>query len=1098
VPSDEETRSAFLYGGAGLRLKPQPRFGFVIRHSEFVISAPQGLASGLDLWAELKCILWFYLPTMRVPLLTALLLLAGLAGPATAPGQTALTRVAATSLTLPAAAPATAYSTPAAFAGLTFSQPVAVVSPPGDTRRLFVVEKAGRIWVIPDVTAATPSRTLFLDLTSRVTVSTSLSDERGLLALAFHPDYATNGSFFVWYTVTTTTGAGGGLHNRLSRFRVFPTQPNAADPASEVPLISQRDEASNHNGGQILFGPDGYLYLSLGDEGASNDSFQNSQRIDRDFFAGIVRLDVDQRPGSLPPTAHPSVHPGTYSVPPDNPFVGATTFLGAAVNPAAVRTEFWATGLRNPWRIAFDPANGQLWCADVGQGAREEVNLIVRGGNYGWNYREGNVAGPRSNPPAAATFIAPVWDYPRSAGQSITGGVVSRGARLASLYGHYLFADFASGRVWALRPDGTQPVGADRVQQLTTLAGISSFGVDPSNGDVLIVNLNDGTIRRLVATPATGGTPFPATLTATGAFSSVAALTPAPGLVPYEPVVSFWSDHARKRRWFALTDTTSRYGFSATGNWTLPTGAVWVKHFDLDLTRGNPATARRVETRFLVKTATGTYGLSYRWNDAQTEATLVAEDGADQAFTVVENGVARTQTWRFPSRGECLACHTPAAGHALAFSTRQLNRGPAAPGAPAPLLTAMAQAGYLDVTTLPDLATLPRLAAADDVTASLELRARSHLDANCSSCHQPAGPALGFWDARATTPLAQAGLVNGALTGGAAGPDRVIVPGDPGHSRLLQRMSAAGAERMPPVGTRERDTAGEALLTAWILSLAQPDTPARLLNLSARAAVGTGGDLLITGFVVQGTGSKSLLLRGVGPGLAAFNVAGPLARPTLSLLQNGRIVTENTRWNTAPDPAALRAAAAQAGAFALAEGGADSALLATVSPGSYTAHLRGLDASTGVGLIEVYDLDPPVDTATPAPRLANLSVRAVVGTGENLLIPGLVVGAGTSRTVLVRAVGPGLTAFGVAGVLPDPALELYRGSERIAANTRWNTSPQAAALRAAALQVGAFALTEGGADSALLATLAPGAYTLQVRGAGGGSGVALVEVYDLP
>jgi hypothetical protein len=326
----------------------------------------------------------------------------------------------------------------------------------------------------------------------------------------------------------------------------------------------------------------------------------------------------------------------------------------------------------------------------------------------------------------------------------------------------------------------------------------------------------------------------------------------------------------------------------------------------------------------------------------------------------------------------------------------------------------------------------------------------------------------------------------------------VIVPGDPGHSRLLQRMSAAGAERMPPVGTRERDTAGEALLTAWILSLAQPDTPARLLNLSARAAVGTGGDVLITGFVVQGTGSKSLLLRGVGPGLAAFNVAGPLARPTLSLLQNGRIVTENTRWNTAPDPAALRAAAAQAGAFALAEGGADSALLATVSPGSYTAHLRGLDASTGVGLIEVYDLDPPVDTAIPAPRLANLSVRAVVGTGENLLIPGLVVGAGTSRTVLVRAVGPGLTAFGVAGVLADPALELYRGSERIAANTRWNTSPQAAALRAAALQVGAFALTEGGADSALLATLAPGAYTLQVRGAGGGSGVALVEVYDLP
>lgn len=1012
--------------------------------------------------------------------------------------QAPLTRVAATSLTLSATPPATAYSVVNAFPGLTFTQPVAAVSPPGDTRRLFVVEKPGRIWLIPDVTAATPTQSLFLDLTSRVTVSTSLSDERGLLALAFHPDFANNGTFFVWYTTTTTTTAGGGLHDRLARFRVTSGNPNTGDLASEVPLISQRDEASNHNGGQILFGPDGYLYLSLGDEGASDDAYQNSQRIDRDFFSGILRLDVDQRAGSLAPQPHPSVHAGTYRIPPDNPFVGATQFNGITVTPAAVRTEFWAVGLRNPWRMAFDPATGQLWCGDVGQGALEEVNVIVRGGNYGWNYREGTSAGPRSNPPAAASFLGPIWNYSRSLGQSITGGVVSRGSRLASLYGHYLFADFGSGRVWALRPDGTQPVTADRVQQVATLAGVSSFGVDPSNGDVLLVNLNDGSIRRLVPAATTGGTPFPATLTATGAFSSVTELTPAPGLVAYEPVVSFWSDHARKRRWFALTDTTSRYGFSAAGNWSLPTGAVWVKHFDLEMTRGNPATARRVETRFLVKTATGTYGLSYRWNEAQTETNLVGEEGADQAFTVQENGVARTQTWHFPSRGECQVCHTPAAGHALGFSTRQLNRGPAAPGGATPLLTALAQAGYLDVTSLPDLATLPRLTATTDTTASLELRARSYLDANCSSCHQPAGPALGFWDARAATPLAQAGLINGALVGTADPATRVIVPGDPAHSRLLQRLAAAGAERMPPVATRERDLAGETLLTDWILSLAAPAAPARLLNLSARASVGTGGDLLITGFVVSGTGSKSLLLRAVGPGLAAFSVAGPLARPTLSLLQDGRILQQNTRWNTAPDAAALRSAALQVGAFALAEGSSDSALLASVTPGSYTAHLRGLDASTGVGLVEVYDLDPDRDAAIPGPRLTNLSVRAVVGAGENLLIPGLVVGAGTTRTVLVRAVGPGLAAFGVTGVLPDPALELYRGTERIAANTRWHTATNAAALRSAAVQVGAFALAEGGADSALLATLTPGAYTVQVRGAGGATGVALVEVYDLP
>src|SRR5690606_16567110 len=176
----------------------------------------------------------------------------------------------------------------------------------------------------PDTTAAAPTRSLFLDLTDRVTVSTGNNDERGLLALAFHPDYAVNGEFFVWYTTTATTAAGGGLHNRLSRFRTAAAG-GVAEPASEQPLITQRDEANNHNGGQLLFGADGYLYLSLGDEGGGNDQFQNSQRIDRDFFSGVIRIDVDRRSGSLPPNPHPAVHPATYSIPPDNPFVGAAS-----------------------------------------------------------------------------------------------------------------------------------------------------------------------------------------------------------------------------------------------------------------------------------------------------------------------------------------------------------------------------------------------------------------------------------------------------------------------------------------------------------------------------------------------------------------------------------------------------------------------------------------------------------------------------------------------------------------------------------------------------------------------------------------------------
>jgi glucose/arabinose dehydrogenase len=546
-----------------------------------------------------------------------------------------LTRVAATALRLPATPTTTSFTTARVWPALSFSFPVALVTPPGENRRLFIVEKVGRIWVIPDVTAANPTRTLFLDLSARVATTVSdASDERGLLALAFHPNYATNGQFYVWWTLNTTTAAGTGLHDRLSRFRVS-IDPNVADPNSEQALISQRDEAGNHNGGQLAFGSDGYLYLSIGDEGAANDQFQNSQRIDKDFFSGIFRLDVDQRAGSLLPNPHASVHAGTYRVPVDNPFVGATSFNGTAANAAAVRTELWATGLRNPWRFAFDSATGQLWCADVGQGDREEIDVIVRGGNYGWNYREGAIARPGSNsPPAAAsaTFLPPIWDYPRSQGQSVTGGFVYRGPLHPALLGKYLFADFASGRIWALDPDGENPVPDSRVQLLATDSGIASFGLNPATGDILLADLSEGSIRRLVASAGTGGAQFPATLSATGAFSNPATLTPAAGVVAYEPNVSFWSDYAKKRRWFALPDTTSRYGFSTTGNWSLPTGAVWVKHFDLETTRGDPATARRIETRFLVKTATGAYGITYRWNDAQTDADARARRGRRRGF----------------------------------------------------------------------------------------------------------------------------------------------------------------------------------------------------------------------------------------------------------------------------------------------------------------------------------------------------------------------------------------------------------------------------------------------------------------------------------
>ncbi|MBL9202273.1 MAG: hypothetical protein JNL39_17310, partial [Opitutaceae bacterium] len=617
-------------------------------------------------------------------------------------------------------------------------------------------------------------------------------------------------------------------------------------------------------------------------------------------------------------------------------------------------------------------------------------------------------------------------------------------------------------------------------------------------GDLLITDLTENVIKRLVATTPGTGTAWPTTLSSTGAFANLATLTPAPGVVAYEPNVSFWSDHARKRRWFALQDTTSVFGFAADGAWALPAGAVWVKHFDLETTRGVAATARRLETRFLVKTATGIHGATYRWNDAQTDATLVPEDGADTTITVVENGATRSQTWRFPSRAECLTCHTQAGGFALSFNTRQLNRGD--------FIAALAAAGYLSTTTTPPAATLPALAPADHPTATLEWRVRSYLEANCASCHQPGGPALGHWDARSSVPLPLTGIVNGALIDNAGDPaNRVITPGDAAHSRLLQRIATRGRGQMPPLASNERDLAAEALLTQWIGSLATggpPEPAARLINLAARAQVGAGANAPIAGFVIGPGAIKTVLVRAAGPALAAapFNVPGTLADPVLTLLgpnSSTLVAASNDNW-----AAADAASFAALGAFPLPAGSRDAAIVATLAPGAYTAQITGAGGGTGVALVEVYDADAISPVAAPGTpgRLINTSVRAVVGTGAGILIPGLVVGPGAAKQVLIRAVGPTLGAapFNVPGVLAQPVVTLFSGAQAVATNSAWNAAPNAAAVRDTARAVGAFALAENSRDAALLVTLAPGPYTIQVAGANATAGVALVEVYEVP
>lgn len=385
-----------------------------------------------------------------------------------------------------------------AFGGLRFSQPLAIGSAPGENQRLFVVEKTGAIQIVTRLDQAEPSRQLFLDLLERPEGKLDDKSECGLLGLAFHPGFARNGRFFACYSLRI----GGVLHQRVAEFRAGPDQSSPAIAASERPLITQRDPAGNHNGGDLHFGPDGFLYFSVGDGGGANDIFDTGRFINKDFHAAIFRIDVDKRPGSLPPNPHPAIGrdaDGTarYAVPADNPFLGATSHRGMPVDPATIRTEIWATGLRNAWRFSFDPPTGRLFAGDVGQNLYEEVNLIIKGGDYGWSLREGFHAfdlGPgRDQRPPDFRPLDPIFEYPRTTGLSVTGGIVYRGTKFPEFAGAYVFADYSFGRIIALREKG----GCWEPEIIAVEGGIAGIGIDPRDSEPLFANLATGAVMRL-------------------------------------------------------------------------------------------------------------------------------------------------------------------------------------------------------------------------------------------------------------------------------------------------------------------------------------------------------------------------------------------------------------------------------------------------------------------------------------------------------------------------------------------------------------------------------------------------------------------------
>ena len=350
------------------------------------------------------------------------------------------------------------------------SSPVFVTNAHDGTNRLFIVEQTGKIKVLQPG-SSTP--TVFLDLTSSVVSG----GEQGLLGLAFHPNYRTNGRFFVSYTRTPDGTSVFAEHH------VSASNPNVADTA-EIPILTVSQPFANHNGGMIVFGPDGFLYIGLGDGGSGDDPGNRAQNVN-ELLGKILRINIDVPNGSIP-----------YSSPPDNPFFGPTTG----------RDEIYALGLRNPWRFSFDRVTGNLYAGDVGQGAREEVDIITKGGNYGWRIYEGSCCRPGttavpSDPPCPMTctpppcgtggFVCPITEYVHPTGCSITGGYVYRGSRSTLPTGTYVFADFCTGQIFTL-------TGTTQAPLIDTSINISSFGEDEA-GEIYVVGLG-GTVDRLTGT----------------------------------------------------------------------------------------------------------------------------------------------------------------------------------------------------------------------------------------------------------------------------------------------------------------------------------------------------------------------------------------------------------------------------------------------------------------------------------------------------------------------------------------------------------------------------------------------------------------------
>ena len=723
------------------------------------------------------------------------------------------------------------------FPKLSLTNPVVVTKEPGSHRLWFIDQDPGKAEPRLCRTTGDPADGAY-EILHHFGNSFAYS-------IAFHPAFNENGYLFIG---SNDRVAAGDKRVRITRYRVDRKPPHRFH--SELAEVVIEWASNGHDGAAIAFSPEGLMYVSSGDGTNDSDTALNGQRLDQ-LLSKVLRIDVDRPdPERL------------YSVPPDNPFDGME----------GVRPETWAYGFRNPWRMSVNPRTGHLWVGNNGQDLWEQVYLVERGANYGWSVYEGSHIFYANRELGPTPVSKPLLEHPHSEARSLTGGLVYYGSRFPKLRGAYIYGDYSTGKIWGVKVKGREVVWHKELAD--TPLGIVSFEVDGEDR-LLVLDYQDqrrGGLYSLEVnnTPDRSGR-FPRRLSKTGLFASVEGHRLKPGMIPYSVNAPLWSDGAFKKRSLYLPATSGeeegrsqvRAGMTSNVGWNFPNRTVLVKSFGFNSANGDTIKQHWIETRLLTRLHGEWVGYSYAWNREQTEAHLVRSEGLDVSveISLTEGGKHRLY-WRFPSRSECMVCHSRAANFVLGLSTLQMNKKHDYGGILANQLEALNYLGVLKPTwsdedkqslrkqlkksgvnryllnsrvekitadnsdrpVLPtDLAfhwsaAFPRLVDPYEQREPLQARARSYLHANCAQCHVHTGGGNSQISLEFNRNLEEMKVLDlEPLHDKFNIPNaRLVAPGDPARSILAHRMATRGQGKMPQLATSRVDRQAVELIRKWI------------------------------------------------------------------------------------------------------------------------------------------------------------------------------------------------------------------------------------------------------------------------------------------